>query len=130
MRTGQAGRGQVVNMYEHTRKGCGANRSRLPMQQCLFALAMPQCLLQEPCNDMAALCLVQAEHYDRTRQQQVDIGLLAPDEAEAQQPAAQVGCCTLHWRLASYSETGISRRQLHGEGFCLDAAHHARPCVC
>lgn len=27
--------------------------------------------------------LVQAEHYDRTRQQQIDIGLLAPEEAQA-----------------------------------------------
>lgn len=41
-RSGQAGRGQAVNMCQHTRKGCRANRSRLPMQQCLFALAMPQ----------------------------------------------------------------------------------------
>ncbi len=29
---------------------------------------------------------MQAEHYDRTRQQQVDIGLLAPEEA---QPSAE-----------------------------------------
>lgn len=38
---------------------------------------------------------MQAEHYDRTRQQQVDIGLLAPEEAEAQQPADQVNLVSL-----------------------------------
>ena len=36
---------------------------------------------------MCILCntclLIQAEHYDRTRQQQVDIGLLAAEEAQA-----------------------------------------------
>lgn len=36
---------------------------------------------------------MQAEHYDRSRQQQVDIGLLAPEEAKSQEPAEQVRCC-------------------------------------
>ena len=31
----------------------------------------------------AQVVLMQANHYDRTRQQQIDIGLLAPEQAQA-----------------------------------------------
>ena len=58
-------------------------------------------LLHEPLNKKASFAL-QAEHYNRTRQQQVDIGLLAPEEAQA--PAQQVTvtlltCCCYHMHL-------------------------------
>lgn len=43
----------------------------------LYTSMHKQILCQAQC-----FCL-QAEHYDRTRQQQIDIGLLAPEEAQA-----------------------------------------------
>lgn len=37
-------------------------------------------------------CWLQAEHYDRTRQQQIDIGLLAPEEAQASAEQVPTQC--------------------------------------
>ncbi|KAL0044427.1 hypothetical protein WJX82_005915 [Trebouxia sp. C0006] len=40
--------------------------------------------------------ILQAEHYDRTRQQQVDIGLLAPEEAQASAEQGEIDASDPH----------------------------------
>ena len=56
---------------------------------------------------------MQAEHYDRTRQQQVDIGLLAPEEAQASAEQVLLILCYFRAFLAKNQSKRSTLQCLH-----------------